>query len=83
MLFWSEYKSQKIIKNKIRTYIRKFIPEVRHGSVIFWCYNKNPENSGVRYYLKKKKSLFSISKYIENYMFCVQTIYNLFGVMDL
>lgn len=54
MLFWSEYKSQKIIKNKIRTYIRKFIPEVRHGSVIFWCYNKNPENSGVRYYFKKK-----------------------------
>ena len=48
LLFWSEYKSQQIIKNNIRTYIRKLIPEVRHGSVIFWCYNKNPENSGVR-----------------------------------
>ena len=26
LLFWSEYKSQQIIKNNIRTYIRKLIP---------------------------------------------------------
>lgn len=48
LLFWVEYKSQQIINSNIRIYIRKLIPEVRHGSVIFWCYNKNPENSGVR-----------------------------------
>lgn len=48
LLFWVEYKSQQIINSNIRIYIRKLIPEVRHGSVIFWCYNKNLENSGVR-----------------------------------
>ena len=48
LLFWVEYKSQQIINSNIRIYIRKLIPEVRHGSVIFWCYNNNPENSGVR-----------------------------------
>ena len=31
LLFWVEYKSQQIINSNIRIYIRKLIPEVRHG----------------------------------------------------